>query len=32
MEPSSTAGRHGTLENPEVREDSPGHIIPLIER
>src|SRR5690349_12825030 len=33
MEPSSpTAGRHGTLENPEVREDVPGHIIPIIER
>ncbi len=32
MEPSSTAGRPGTLENPEVREDVPGHIIPIIER
>jgi sulfite reductase beta subunit-like hemoprotein len=32
MEPSSTAGRQGTLENPEVREDVPGHIIPIIER
>ena len=32
MEPSSTAGRQGTLENPEVREDLPGHIIPIIQR
>ena len=32
MEPSSTTGRQGTLENPEVREDVPGHIIPIIQR
>src|SRR5215207_8761541 len=32
MEPSSAAGRQGTLENPEVREDVPGHIIPIIRR
>ncbi len=32
MEPSTTAGRPGTLENPEVREDVPGHIIPIIQR
>jgi sulfite reductase beta subunit-like hemoprotein len=32
MEPSTTAGRKGTLENPEVREDVPGHVIPIIER
>jgi len=32
MEPSSTAGRQGTLENPELREDVPGHIIPIIQR
>ena len=32
MEPSTTAGRQGTLENPEVREDVPGHIIPIIQR
>ncbi len=32
MEPSSTAGRQGTLENPEVREDVPGYIIPIIQR
>jgi sulfite reductase beta subunit-like hemoprotein len=31
MEPSTT-GRQGTLENPEVREDVPGHIIPIIQR
>jgi sulfite reductase beta subunit-like hemoprotein len=31
MEPS-TAGRQGTLENPEVRDDVPGHIIPIIQR
>jgi sulfite reductase beta subunit-like hemoprotein len=31
MEPS-TAGRQGTLENPEVREDVPGHVIPILER
>jgi sulfite reductase beta subunit-like hemoprotein len=32
MEPSTTAGRKGSLDNPEVREDVPGHIIPIIER
>ena len=32
MEPTTSAGRQGTLENPEVREDVPGHIIPIIER
>jgi sulfite reductase (ferredoxin) len=32
MEPSTTAGRQGTLENPEVREDVPGHVIPILER
>jgi sulfite reductase beta subunit-like hemoprotein len=32
MEPSTTAGRPGTLENPELREDVPGHIIPIIQR
>src|SRR5215212_5460000 len=25
-------GRRGTLENPEVLEDVPGHIIPILER
>ena len=29
---ATSAGRPGTLENPEVREDVPGHIIPIIER
>jgi sulfite reductase (ferredoxin) len=32
MEPSTTTGRKGSLSNPEVREDVPGHIIPIIER
>src|SRR5271168_3990243 len=35
MEPPSTQphhGRSGTLANPEVREDVPGHVIPILER
>ena len=32
MEPTTAAGRPGTLENPEVREDVPGHVIPILER
>ena len=33
MEPSSAAtGRPGSLDNPEVREDVPGHVIPILER
>src|SRR3954469_5768796 len=37
MEPSAlqgkrTAGRPGTLDNPEVLKDVPGHIIPILER
>jgi len=33
MEPTSLApGRRGTLEDPEVVEDVPGHIIPILER
>src|SRR5688572_32865982 len=33
MEPSSLAARRrGTLENPEVLEDVPGHVIPILER
>ena len=37
MEPSAlqgkrTAGRPGSLENPEVYENVPGHIIPILER
>ncbi|MEA2170998.1 MAG: hypothetical protein QOF76_4298 [Solirubrobacteraceae bacterium] len=30
MEPSTTVGRKGTLENPEVYENVPGHVIPII--
>src|SRR5947208_1769897 len=34
MEPSAThsKGRAGSLENPEVYENVPGHIIPILER
>src|SRR6476620_8596474 len=38
MEPTSVQqqtpakGRKGSLENPEVLEDVPGHVIPIIER
>ncbi len=36
MEPTATQpepkGRKGSLENPEVIEDVPGHIIPILER
>ena len=32
MEPSTTTGRTGSLSNPEVREDVPGHVIPILER
>src|SRR5881398_3401596 len=32
MEASTTTGRKGTLENPEVREDVPGHVIPILQR
>jgi sulfite reductase (ferredoxin) len=32
MEPITASGRRGTLENPEVREDVPGHVIPILER
>jgi sulfite reductase (ferredoxin) len=32
MEPSTTTGRPGSLDNPEVREDVPGHVIPILER
>jgi sulfite reductase beta subunit-like hemoprotein len=32
MEPTSSTGRTGSLSNPEVREDVPGHVIPIIER
>ncbi len=30
MEPSSTTGRTGSLSNPEVYENVPGHVIPII--
>jgi sulfite reductase (ferredoxin) len=32
MQPTTTHGRKGTLENPEVREDVPGHVIPILQR
>ena len=32
MEPSTTTGRKGSLENPEVHEDVPGHVIPILRR
>jgi len=32
MEPSTTTGRTGSLTNPEVREDVPGHVIPILQR
>ena len=32
MEPSTTTGRKGSLENPEIHEDVPGHVIPILER
>ena len=32
MEASTTTGRKGTLENPEIREDVPGHVIPILQR
>lgn len=32
MEPSTTLGRKGSIDNPEVREDVPGHVIPIIAR
>jgi sulfite reductase (ferredoxin) len=32
MEPATTSGRVGSIENPEVREDVPGHVIPILAR
>src|ERR671936_2614890 len=32
MEASTTTGRQGSLENPEIREDVPGHVIPILQR
>ncbi len=29
---TDTTGRRGTLENPEVYENVPGHVIPILER
>jgi sulfite reductase beta subunit-like hemoprotein len=31
MEPSTAPARRGSLANPEVLEDVPGHVIPIIE-
>src|SRR5436190_445712 len=31
-EQKPTRGRKGSLENPEVHEDVPGHVIPILER
>src|SRR5829696_2662579 len=30
--PAKRKGKAGSLDNPEVREDVPGHIIPILER
>src|SRR3954447_8519727 len=30
MEPSTTKGKPGSLENPEVLENVPGHVIPVL--
>src|SRR5947208_16671715 len=34
MEPTTTPtkGRPGSIENPEVYENVPGHVIPIVER
>jgi sulfite reductase beta subunit-like hemoprotein len=32
MEASTTTGRQGSIDNPEVREDVPGHVIPILRR
>src|SRR5215216_3754698 len=32
MEPSTTTGRKGSIENTEVHEDVPGHVIPILRR
>src|SRR5438876_3804394 len=31
-EPAPRKGRKGSLENPEVYENVPGHVIPILER
>jgi sulfite reductase beta subunit-like hemoprotein len=32
LEPKHTKGRKGSLENPEIYENVPGHVIPILER
>ncbi|MEA2356508.1 MAG: hypothetical protein QOD61_2637, partial [Solirubrobacteraceae bacterium] len=32
MEPTSTTAARGSLADPEIRSDVPGHVIPIIER
>jgi sulfite reductase beta subunit-like hemoprotein len=32
LEPKQTKGRKGSLENPEIHENVPGHVIPILER
>src|SRR5438477_3282828 len=32
LEPKHTRGRKGSLTNPEVHENVPGHVIPILER
>ncbi len=32
MEPTAIAAQRGTLEDPEVLENVPGHVIPILER
>src|ERR687894_2802994 len=32
MEPTTSTGRKGSLENPEVADNVPGHVIPILER
>src|SRR3974390_2976357 len=32
MEPSAISNRRGTLEDPEVVENVPGHVIPILAR
>src|SRR3989475_5871619 len=31
-EPAPRKGRKGSLQNPEVHENVPGHVIPILER
>ena len=32
MEPASVSAGRGTLEDPEVLQNVPGHVIPILER